>query len=171
MGIASGFSLSRRAKRRRDKGRKGDIRPPHIVRSASLVTGVYASKRKYPVPRIGRRFGELTVVGFELGAKGGLLNVVVRCSCGASEHPVEPTNLFVGRSTRCAKCARKATGFWLKKYHGYADVCANQKHRTRLLGRISAIYGRCNKQTKYPNYADYGGPGIKEYGPWVRARR
>ncbi len=171
MGRASGFDLSRRAQRRKLRGRRDDIRPPNIVRSSTLVTGVKPSKRKHPVPRVGRRFGELTVTGFEVGKKGGLVKIVVRCSCKAPEHPVDPTNLYAGRSTRCPICARKSGSFWLKKYHGYADVCPNQAHRTRLLGRISAIHGRCNRQTKYPNFADYGGRGILVHKPWRRDRR
>src|SRR5258708_7903580 len=127
MDTAPGFGLSRRARRRELLGRRDDIRSPRIVRSARLVTGILPSKRKHPVPRIGRRFGELTVSGFEIGVKGGLCNIVVRCSCGAPEHPVSPTNLCAGRSTRCNACAKKAAGYWTKKYHGYVDIIPNDK--------------------------------------------
>jgi hypothetical protein len=169
MGRAFGFDLAGRKARREAKGRFHDSGPPCIVRE--YVATRFTSKRKHPVPSVGDRFGELTVTGYELAERGGLKFVIVQCSCGTPEYPVDPHNLFSGKSTRCMSCARKITGFNRKKFLGYADICPDQEHRYRLLARIAAIYTRCSPGCKYHSYADYGGRGIKVYEPWVSDKR
>jgi hypothetical protein len=75
-----------------------------------------------------------------------------------------------GASTRCNACAKKAAGYWRKQYHGYADICPDQAHRTRLLDRISACINRCGNPSD-AGYRNYGGRGIKVFAPWLEDRR
>jgi hypothetical protein len=70
-----------------------------------------------------------------------------------------------GKSTRCAKCARRKAGTARKKYWGYADIVADDAHRRRLLNRISACLTRC----KPTGHANYGGRGIRVYEPWTHS--
>lgn len=127
-------------------------------------------KRKHPLPRVGDRFGELTVVAVELGDAGGLARVVVQCSCGAAPHSAHVSNLRAGKSTRCNRCAKKASARGVKRYWKYADVVPDDEHRRRLLNRIAACLGRCHRETD-PVYANYGGRGIAVYEPWRNDRR
>lgn len=135
-----------------------------VVR-VSLAPGVDASRRKHPIPSIGDRFGELSVTGYKVGVRGGLIAVVVQCSCATAEHMVDPHNLILGKSTRCNPCAKKASGYWTKKYHGYADVVPDEAHRRRLLGRIRACISRCHTPTSNA-FIHYGARGIRVYAPW-----
>lgn len=123
-------------------------------------------RRVHPIPRIGDRFGELTVTGNIFGtARGGLLATMCQCSCGAPEHPVVTRSLDSGRTTRCDACAKVATQACRKKYFRYAEICPDQDHRSRLLNRISACIGRCHNPNA-PEYENYGGRGIHVYAPW-----
>lgn len=168
MGKTSGFDLAGRRARRGAKGRFYDAGSPSVMRQ--FVATRFTSKRKHAVPSVGDRFGELTVTGYELASRGGLKFIVVQCSCGAPEHPVDPHNLFSGKSTRCFACAKKQSGAWNKKYNSYADACPDLQHRRRLLGRIGVIYGRCG-YTKHAVYPDYGGRGIQIHEPWKKDRK
>src|SRR3974390_513045 len=167
MGSAQRGSFTGRTLRHKSSGRFiPDPRPPCIVRSIELVGSDLPSRRRYPIPSIGSRFGQLTVVGYEIAARGGLRYLVVRCACGADEHPVVPENLRTGRTTRCNACAKKASGYWTKQYYGYVDVCPDDRHRRRLLGRIGAILTRTSN-----GHRDYGGRGIGVYRAWRKDRR
>lgn len=146
-------------------------RPPDLVRHD--VDPSKFGRHKHPPIRIGDRFGELTVVGFWVGERGGIHGekVQVQCSCGAPEHTANMSNLRAGRSTRCMRCAlTKATHTRTKKYYRYADVCPDLEHRRRLLNRIAACIQRCTNP-KYKAYTDYGGRGIRVYDDWVHNRR
>lgn len=169
MGAAPRAGVSRISRNAATRRPDADIRSWRVVRKYD-ASRAPPSKRKHPVPRVGRRVGELTVTGYKIGVYGGLISLVVKCSCGAPEHFVDPHNFFAGRTTRCNACAKKAAGYWTKKYYGYADVCPDEKHRRRLMGRISVIYNRCRCETD-ASYADYGGRGIQVYGPWRNDRR
>lgn len=129
-------------------------------------------ERKHPLPSPGDRFGELTVVGVERTRRGACDTDLVRvqCSCGAAPHLVFDYNLRKGASTRCGMCARKASGYWRKSYSGYADVCPDDAHRTRLLDRISAAINRCGNPSD-SGYHNYGGRGILVHQPWQTDRR
>jgi hypothetical protein len=122
-------------------------------------------KRRTPLPRVGDRFGELTVTGYHYESAGGVTYCAAQCSCGASPHRVSIYNLRSGASTRCPKCAAKQSGYWTKDFFGYADIVPDDAHRRRLLNRISACNTRChspgNKQ-----YASYGGRGIHVFAEW-----
>jgi hypothetical protein len=128
-------------------------------------------KRKHPLPCLGDRFGELTVVGFNKGPAGGISALVlVQCSCGAAPHVVYDANLRKGLSTRCRACGKKRAGYHRKNFWTYADVVAEDKHRRRLLNRIAACFNRCHN----PNdrgYKNYGGRGIHVYPEWRASRR
>ena len=122
-------------------------------------------KRKISPPSIGDRFGELTIIGYQIGPAGGIQYAIAQCSCGATPHRVATYNLRKGASTRCNACAKKAAGYWTKKFYAYAIVCPDDAHRRRLLNRLSACKNRCHN----PNdrgYSNYGGRGIHLYEPW-----
>lgn len=126
--------------------------------------------RKHPLPSVGDRFEELTVVGHDTAGKFNRPVVVVQCSCGAIPHNVYDYNLRNGKSTRCNACAKKKAGHWRKNYWAYADVVPSDDHRRRLLGRISACVNRCHNP-KDGGYKNYGGRGIHVYEPWREDRR
>ena len=145
----------------------------HRRNAGSFVSGservdrgaVTRFKRTVALPSVGDRFGELTVVGFQIGPAGGIRGAIVQCSCGAAPHVAALHNLRNGASTRCNTCAKKATGHWIKSYFRYAAVCPDDAHRRRLLNRLSACKNRCHNSNDrgYPNY---GGRGIRLYEPW-----
>lgn len=121
--------------------------------------------RKYPLPKLGDCYGELTVVGFTYGARGGVVETIVRCSCGREPHLVFGYNLRKGVSTRCNACAKLAAGCTHKHYCGYADVVPDDTHRRRLLNRICAATQRC-ENPKSKQYHHYGGRGIRVFPDW-----
>ena len=129
-------------------------------------------KRKHPLPGIGNRFGELSVVGIERVRFGACEQDVARvqCSCGAPPHIVHLSNLRKGASTRCNVCAKKKAGHWRKNYWAYADVCPDDAHRRRLLGRISACVQRC-ENPRNSMFEHYGKRGIRVHAAWVSSRR
>lgn len=159
MGFAPWVSEPRNSSRDELGRYRRDDGPPRVVREY-VASSDYLSRRKHPAPRSGDRFGELTVSGFLVAGRGGLKGVLVRCSCGAEEHVVDPHNLYLGKSTRCDVCAKLASRKWTKHYWGYADICPDDAHRTRLLNRIAAIFSRC-QNPRSRNFHHYGGRGIK----------
>ncbi len=152
------------SRRGRDAGSLSVVREPLAPRVGC------GSKRTIPIPGIGERFGELVVTGYLLGARGGVVFIVVQCSCNGPEHTVYDYNLRKGKSTRCNACAKKRGGYWRKRYTGYADILPDDVHRTRLLDRISAIIDRCRNPNSR-NWTHYGGRGIGVHAPWVEDRR
>lgn len=118
-----------------------------------------------PRPSIGDRIGELEVVGFNLGPRGGLRAVLVKCSCGNGPYGVDIHNVRRGATTRCNRCAKRKAGKWTKQWFGYADICPNEDHRRRLCNRISACLNRCHNPND-KGYQNYGGRGIEVYAPW-----
>jgi hypothetical protein len=147
---------------RRDRGNAG----PSGVGRKHLATG--ESGRflpEHPRPVVGDRFGELEVVGLDLGPREGLLYVRVRCSCGGGPHRVHISNLRRGASTRCNACAKQSANLWRKNWFKYEAVCPDPEHRRRLCNRISACYNRCHNPND-AGYRNYGARGIQVYGPW-----
>ena len=124
----------------------------------------YRFKKKFPHPNAGDRFGFLTVLGVERIRKGVCEQNVIRvqCDCGAPSHTVADYNLRNGKSTRCNVCAKKSAGYWRKDYWGYAEICRDDAHRRRLLGRLSACINRCHNPND-AGYPNYGGRGITVY--------
>lgn len=153
----SSYQPSRRAR---------DARPPCLEPKVD-AGGRYVGQR--PRPSIGDRFGELTVIGYRLGSRGGLRAVLVQCSCGRPPHEVFDYNLHKGASTRCKVCARAQAVATRKNWWRYADVCADDNHRRRLLNRIAAIVQRC-ENPKSKQYANYGGRGIRVHPAWLGDR-
>lgn len=96
--------------------------------------------------------------------------MVVQCSCGALPHLVLYRHLAVGNSTRCNVCAKRQAGYWRKTFYGYSDIVPDEAHRVRLLNRISACIGRCERPTDTA-YRHYGGRGIRVWPEWVKDRR
>lgn len=124
---------------------------------------------KHDRPCVGDRFGDLTVVGLELGPLGGLRWVRCRCTCGV-ESRVAVGNLRKGASTRCNTCAKQATGAYIKRYRSYSDVVPDDEHRRRLLNRLAAAIGRCHRESD-SGYHSYGGRGIAVCEEWRQDRR
>jgi hypothetical protein len=145
-------------------GRTSDNRPRRVVRSLDDV-GRAGRQRKRALPSVGARVGELTVVGYQRGPRGGIQAVVVRCSCSEREYAAHVENILAGRTTRCGKCAQRASAETRKRFWGYASVCPDEDHRYRLLCRISSAVQRCHnpRNAAYPNY---GGRGIRIHRPW-----
>lgn len=137
---------------------------------ANLESGVATRfKRKHPLPSVGDRFGELTVVGYEYGSAGGVTFIHVQCSCGAEAHKVYAYNLFKGRSTRCNVCAKKQTAHWQKQYSRYKGIVDDPAHRRRLINRISSCVQRCHNP-KSATYVNYGARGIHVFDEWRHDR-
>ena len=122
-------------------------------------------ERKHPLPSIGDRFGELTVVELLLGAAGGPSPfVMVQCSCGAPPHRVYDYNLRKGASTRCRKCGQQYGQ--QKRWWRYSEVMPEDDHRTRLLNRLGAARTRCTSP-KDGGWDNYGGRGIRVCDEWL----
>lgn len=167
MGNASGAGVSGTAPSDLSGRRRGNSGSFDVNR-ANLAAGERTRfKRKHPLPSIGDRFGSLTVVAHP--DRPSAL-VWVACDCGAPRHRVYDYNLRKGRSTACNVCAKKKTGHWIKNFWAYADIVPDDKHRRRLLNRISACINRCENE-KDSAYANYGGRGIRVWSPWVKDRR
>lgn len=115
-------------------------------------------------PRVGDRFGELVVLGLDLGPFGGIRSIRCRCSCG-SESAVHVSNLRRGASTRCNACAKRASGAYTKRYWKYAGIVPDDEHRRRLLNRLAAAIGRCHRPADR-GYRSYGGRGIRVCDEW-----
>lgn len=142
-------------------------RPSHegSRRTSSEPLGAHSGHpRKHAPPALGARYGDLTVTGYFVGVRGGLVAVEVACSCG-NVGPVSQYSLRSGRSTRCNTCAPKASAEVRKKYFGYADIVPDVHHRERLLGRIGAAINRCENPND-AGYAGYGGRGIRVCEAW-----
>ena len=115
---------------------------------------------------VGDRFGDLEVIEVQGRHKGALY---VSCRCILCEGTSTPTgsNLRRGKSTRCAKCARKKSAATNTKYPIEA---ATPKTRRRLQKRIAAIIGRCTNPNNSA-YEQYGARGIRVHPPWLEDRR
>lgn len=120
--------------------------------------------RVHDVPKVGARYGEVTVTGIILGPFGGVRGVECTCACGAATVIAE-SSLRHGRTTRCSACGRSKGN---RSRIRYPEIEA--AHRRRIGGRISAIFGRCNDPDN-AQFAQYGGRGVSVYAPWVADRR
>lgn len=145
-------------------GRAPNARPQRVVRHDLDAGSESGRKWTRPPFRIGDRVGELTITGFALGLKGGLLDrgIFAVCSCGSPEAQYRQSNLYKNQANgyRCHFCAVRKAVETRKQYVGYRDVIADDAVRTGLLGRINSIYRRCHEQ-KHDDYHNYGGRGIR----------
>lgn len=109
---------------------------------------------------IGKKFGKLTVIGFERKKKAGQgWNWKVICDCG-KEKTVNPTDVKNGKTRSCGclhdeLCKQRASKF---KHNVY-------EYR-RLYGIYNGIKRRCYSE-KEPRYKDYGGRGIAMCDEWM----
>ncbi len=148
----------------------GDAGPPDFQWGTEVSCGSRGARRTRALPRVGQRYGELTVIGYCYGARGGVTAVVTECSCGRRPYRTIESNLHYGRTTRCNTCAKKQSGYWKKTYCGYADIIPDDRLRSVLLDRISACINRCHNPNDR-NFKHYGGRGIFVHGPWRKDRR
>lgn len=132
-----------------------------------MASGIRSgTRRRHPEPRVGERFGELTVHSLRRGERGGVRDIFVTCGCGFGPYAVHEPNLRNGKSTRCHQCAKAKSAVSRKHYWGYADIVPDDAHRQRLLNRISAVITRC-ENPQSGSYAHYGGRGIRVYPAWL----
>lgn len=172
MGTPRRASLSRVEEHDVIGGRKSHARPTDSIIAKNLLEAGTRSRfpRKHPLPGVGDRIGELTVMGCEKRPTGGLGHIIVQCSCGRPPHKVLLSNWVRGTTTRCNRCAHKATGVTKSGLWGYADIVADPSHRRRLLNRISACLQRCHNP-KDAAFKHYGGRGIFVFEPWRKDHR
>ena len=147
-----------------------DAGSSRIVRDNLEASAICGSRRRHSLPRIGDRFGKLTLTGFVTGERRGLAACVVQCACGAPEHFVVFDTLRNGSTLRCDACSRRQQNLTRKAYWGYADVVPDDDHRARLLNRIPACISRCHNSTD-KGFKHYGGRGIAVHEPWRTDRR
>lgn len=144
-----------------------NTRPQDIVRDTMEGGAVSGAPRKYPLPSIGHRSGKLTITGYVRGVRDGVKALIVRCECNDEEYTVDRHNFKNFKSTRCNLCAKKATH--QKRYWKYAAAMPDDKHRTRLLNRLSSAISRCHNP-KCATYKYYGGRGICVHREWREDR-
>lgn len=160
--------------RTRIQGLEGDfeyLRPSLNDRSRGFRWGVVVPRRRSDntteIPSLGFRKGTWTVLGYAYTEHGYFAGPVCRCDCGEGPKFVSADNFQSGKSSGCNKCAKQKTIATEKKFWGYADICPDQAHRTRLLNRISSIQSHCNpaKKSKFSKY--YAGRGITLCADWT----
>lgn len=115
------------------------------------------------LPVVGARFGRL-LVG-QLEGRGKLARVACRCDCGGRWEG-EPRALRRGR-VQCAGCGYAKSG---KARAKWTDLFPDRAVRSAWLHRYTGIVSRCY-DPNHRAYPNYGGRGIKLYGPWKRDRR
>lgn len=146
-----------------------DAGSPDVVRGEVDYGAVCGSRRSFPLPRVGHRSGKLTVTGYILGARRGVIAIIVRCDCQDAEYRVDNNNFRHFKSTRCNLCAKLAAHekrFWI-----YAEAMPDDEHRRRLLNRLSAAITRChNPKAKLKYWLHYGHRGISVYEEWRKDR-
>jgi hypothetical protein len=119
------------------------------------------------LPEIGTRIGKITVTGYILGVRQGVSNLLVRCDCGRPEHSVARNNFKARRSTRCDRCAKLAGHE--KRYWVFSEAMPDDRHRSRLLNRLSAAISRCHVPGSR-GYKYYGLRGISVWPEWREDR-
>ena len=94
------------------------------------------AKRKYPLAKIGERFGSLVVIGHDVGKQKGM-TPIVECDCGRMKFSTRNDLLQIGRATRCCICQLDTTVFfgdrhvrqlWYLKWHSMCQRCHNKNH-------------------------------------------
>ena len=108
---------------------------------------------------IGKKFGRLTVIGFEKSKKHTKWNWKCKCDCG-NVRVVDPAAVKKGNTRSCGclhdeECAKRATKFKHSIYE-----------YKRLHGIYHGIKRRCYRVSE-PRYKDYGGRGIKMCDEWL----
>lgn len=146
-------------------GRSGDVvaQDPRWHLVANRERDQLGRQGHVALPRDGARFGLLVVVSSDPNGKRS--RVVCACDCGGS-WTGEPRALRRGLD-RCPECGWKAGG---AKRQKWADLFPDPAVRSAWTHRYTGMVSRCcdPNHAAYPNY---GGRGIKVYGPWKRDRR
>lgn len=114
------------------------------------------------VPRRGARFGGLVVLEVLSKGKGGR----VRCRCDCEGEWVGEFRALRRGKSRCAPCGIKRPDQARK----HADLFPDRAVRELWSRRYTCIVGRCY-DPNHRAYPNYGGRGIRLYGPWKRDRR
>lgn len=109
---------------------------------------------------VGKKFGRLTVIGFEKREReGGGWNWVVQCECGAKK-TVSPYSLKSGAVKSCG-CLRDETS-----RERFTKFKHKKEENKRLYAIFHGIKRRCYTKSE-KRYKDYGGRGIKMCDEWI----
>lgn len=142
-----------------------DAGSPSVIRDPVVASQVCARRKN--CPSVGDRSGKLVVTGVVAKYRVGLTALIVKCDCGFPEYTVEANNFKTFKTTRCNICAKKAAG--RKRYWKYTGAMPEDKHRSRLLNRLSAAINRCH-QPKDAGFRNYGLRGITVAEEWREDR-
>lgn len=120
--------------------------------------------RKYPLPRIGDSFGDLTVTGYVVGEDGYPhaqdKAILVRCSCGSPEYATKSNWLDSGKLQGCKGCFGARVGSRNSEKWGYQRFFSGADQARSYISRLEAVRRRCYAPHD-DRYADYGGRGIR----------
>lgn len=135
-----------------------------IIRQEITTRPKMGGPRKYPLPKIGDRYGELTVTGYIVGDDGYPhaqdKAILVQCSCGSPEYATKSNWLDNGNLSGCRFCAQKRANVKRAAIVGYQKFFNDEKSAKSYVSRLEAIRRRCYSPSD-DRYADYGGRGIK----------
>lgn len=113
------------------------------------------SRRKYPIPEIGDRYGRLTITDKPTIGKWSKLHVRCICDCGNSTH-VSFGSLTSGNTISCG-CFRRETTRKRSVIHGESN--------THLFWIWCGIKNRCYNSNE-PSFKNYGSRGISVCNEW-----
>lgn len=119
--------------------------------------------RRYPEPKLGARYGKLTVVGLLRGPRGGLAGVMVACECGRKPYRKADGKLRHKTFQACRSCRIRQKN--LERGHLHADICPDKARSVWLRQRIANCKARCHNP-RHQSYANYGGRGIFVHPEW-----
>jgi hypothetical protein len=135
-----------------------------IVRHAITHRPKKGGPRKYPLPKIGDRYGELTVTGYVVGEDGYPhaqdRAILVQCSCGSPEYATKSNWLDNGHLSGCRCCARSRANARNAEIVGYQQFFPDLKTTRSYVSRLEGVRRRCYSPTD-ERYPDYGGRGIR----------
>lgn len=125
-----------------------------------IMEVILLQKRNNDESLIGKKYGRLTIVGFEKKpAKMRGWNWIVECDCGVKK-AVSPSDVKSGKVKSCGCLLRETTSKRMKKFeHSIYD-------NKRLYGIYNGIKKRCYNQAEQ-RYKDYGGRGIQMCEEWL----
>jgi hypothetical protein len=120
--------------------------------------------RKYPLPKVGDKYGELTVTGYVVGEDGYPRAkdkaILVQCSCGSPEHATKSNWLDSGHLRGCRHCAQTRANVKRKAIVGYQKFFTDAKSAKAYIARLEGVKRRCYAPAD-ERYPDYGGRGIR----------
>lgn len=135
-----------------------------IIRRPIVGRPKMGGPRKYPLPKIGDRYGELTVTGYVVGEDGYPhatdKAILVQCSCGSPEHATKSNWLDNGHLSGCRHCARIRAQQSYMEAVGYQKFFPDQETAKAYISRLEGIKSRCYRPVDV-RYQSYGGRGIR----------